>query len=100
MEVIVLDGYFGVIQLLVVVDFSGMVFGICVIEYYEMLGLGDKIEFCLLDWIIYFVGKVIYGQGDSYWVVKKDGGDFDQFIGVIIIFWVVVNVVKCVGLYV
>lgn len=77
-----------------------MVLGMCVIEYYEMLGFGDKIELCFFDWIIYFVGKKISGVDDVYWVVKKDGGDFDQFIGVMIIFCVVVNVVKCVGLYV
>lgn len=46
-------------------------------EYYEMSGLGDKIECCLFDWIIYFSGKIISGENDMYWVVKKDGGDFD-----------------------
>ncbi|STT73160.1 electron transport complex protein RnfG [Klebsiella pneumoniae] len=61
--------------------FSGTVLGTRVTEHHETPGLGDKIELRLSDWITHFAGKVIHGQGDSHWAVKKDGGDFDQFTG-------------------
>ncbi|HBX3685943.1 TPA: electron transport complex subunit RsxG, partial [Klebsiella pneumoniae subsp. pneumoniae] len=81
MEATAPDGYSGAIQLLVAADFSGTVLGTRVTEHHETPGLGDKIELRLSDWITHFAGKVIHGQGDSHWAVKKDGGDFDQFTG-------------------
>ncbi|HBQ6636558.1 electron transport complex subunit RsxG, partial [Klebsiella pneumoniae] len=93
------DGYSGAIQLLVAADFSGTVLGTRVTEHHETPGLGDKIELRLSDWITHFAGKVIHGQGDSHWAVKKDGGDFDQFTGATITPRAVVNAVKRAGLY-
>ena len=78
---------------------SGTVLGTRVTEHHETPGLGDKIELRLSDWITHFAGKVIHGQGDSHWAVKKDGGDFDQFTGATITPRAVVNAVKRAGLY-
>ena len=99
MEATAPDGYSGAIQLLVAADFSGTVLGTRVTEHHETPGLGDKIELRLSDWITHFAGKVIHGQGDSQWAVKKDGGDFDQFTGATITPRAVVNAVKRAGLY-
>lgn len=71
MEATAPDGYSGAIQLLVAADFSGTVLGTRVTEHHETPGLGDKIELRLSDWITHFAGKVIHGQGDSHWAVKR-----------------------------
>ena len=91
--------YSGAIQLLVAADFKGTVLGTRVTEHHETPGLGDKIELRISDWITLFAGKVIHGQDDSHWAVKKDGGDFDQFTGATITPRAVVNAVKRAGLY-
>ncbi|EPL9384518.1 electron transport complex subunit RsxG [Klebsiella aerogenes] len=99
MEATAPDGYSGAIQLLVAADFKGTVLGSRVTEHHETPGLGDKIELRISDWITHFSGKVIHGQNDSHWAVKKDGGDFDQFTGATITPRAVVNAVKRAGLY-
>lgn len=99
MEATAPDGYSGAIQLLVGADFSGTVLGSRVTEHHETPGLGDKIEMRHSDWITHFAGKIIHGDNDSQWAVKKDGGDFDQFTGATITPRAVVNAVKRAGLY-
>ncbi|MGF7446894.1 electron transport complex subunit RsxG [Klebsiella michiganensis] len=99
MEATAPDGYSGAIQLLVAADFKGTVLGTRVTEHHETPGLGDKIELRISDWITLFAGKVIHGQNDSHWAVKKDGGDCDQFTGATITPRAVVNAVKRAGLY-
>lgn len=99
MEATAPDGYSGAIQLLVGTDFSGTVFGTRVTSHHETPGLGDKIETRLSDWILHFAGKVIHGENDAAFAVKKDGGEFDQFTGATITPRAVVNAVKRAGLY-
>ncbi|MDY1035526.1 electron transport complex subunit RsxG [Lelliottia sp. CFBP8978] len=99
MEATAPDGYSGAIQLLVGTDFSGTVLGTRVTEHHETPGLGDKIEVRLSDWILHFAGKVIHGENDTAFAVKKDGGEFDQFTGATITPRAIVNAVKRAGLY-
>lgn len=99
METTAPDGYSGGIQLLVGTDFSGKVFGTRVTEHHETPGLGDKIELRLSEWILHFAGKVIHGEDDTAFAVKKDGGEFNQFTGATITPRAVVNAVKRAGLY-
>lgn len=99
MEATAPDGYSGAIHLLVAADFKSTVLGTRVTEHHETPGLGDKIELRISDWITLFTNKVIHGQNDSHWAVKKDGGDFDQFTGATITPRAVVNAVKRAGLY-
>lgn len=99
MEATAPDGYSGAIRLLVGADFSGTVLGTRVTEHHETPGLGDKIEVRLSDWIMHFAGKVVHGNDDPAWAVKKDGGEFDQFTGATITPRAVVNAVKRAGLY-
>ncbi|MNT97261.1 Electron transport complex protein RnfG [compost metagenome] len=68
-------------------------------EHHETPGLGDKIEVRLSDWILHFAGKIIHGEDDAAFAVKKDGGEFDQFTGATITPRAVVNAVKRAGLY-
>lgn len=88
------DGYSGAIKLLVGADFQGKVLGVRVVEHHETPGLGDKIELRISDWITHFAGVKIYGEKDSHFAVKKDGGDFDQFTGATITPRAVVNQTK------
>lgn len=99
MEATAPDGYSGAIQLLVGSDFSGTVLGTRVTEHHETPGLGDKIETRLSDWILHFSGKMIHGEDDPAFAVKKDGGEFDQFTGATITPRAVVNAVKRAGRY-
>ncbi len=99
MEATAPDGYSGAIQLLVGSDFSGTILGTRVTQHHETPGLGDKIETRLSNWILAFAGKVIHGEGDTAFAVKKDGGEFDQFTGATITPRAVVNAVKRAGLY-
>lgn len=99
MEATAPDGYSGAIRLLVGTDFSGTVLGTRVTEHHETPGLGDKIELRLGNWILHFAGKIIHGENDTAFAVKKDGGEFDQFTGATITPRAVVNAVKRAGLY-
>lgn len=99
METTAPDGYSGAIQLLVGTDFAGTVLGTRVTEHHETPGLGDKIEVRLSDWILHLAGKMIHGENDAAFAVKKDGGEFDQFTGATITPRAVVNAVKRAGLY-
>jgi electron transport complex protein RnfG len=94
------DGYSGAIQLLVAANFQGEVYGARVLEQHETPGLGDKIELRVSDWIKTFAGKVINGNNDSRWAVKKDGGQFDQFTGATITPRAVVRSVKRTTLFI
>lgn len=88
------DGYSGAIKLLVGADFNGMVLGVRVIEHHETPGLGDKIELRISDWITHLAGVKIQAENDTYFAVKKDGGEFDQFTGATITPRAVVNATK------
>ena len=71
MEATAPDGYSGAIQLLVGSDFSGTVLGTRVTEHHETPGLGDKIETRLSDWTLHFAGKMIHGEDDPAFAVKR-----------------------------
>jgi electron transport complex protein RnfG len=55
--------------------------GVRVIAHKETPGLGDKIEIKKSQWIVNFNGKSLQAPITSEWLVKKDGGVFDQFAG-------------------
>ncbi|MGI1987933.1 electron transport complex subunit RsxG [Shewanella glacialipiscicola] len=80
-ETIAPDGYNGNIKLIVGVNTQGEVLGVRTLTHQETPGLGDKIELRKSNWVSQFVGKMLDSQDDKQWLVKKDGGDFDQFTG-------------------
>jgi len=75
------EGYSGTITLLVGIDAGGTVTGVRVLQHNETPGLGDRIELRKDDWILGFDGRSLENPGTSGWRVRKDGGDFDQFVG-------------------
>ncbi|MCD1126545.1 electron transport complex subunit RsxG [Jinshanibacter sp. LJY008] len=94
------DGYSGAIQLMVAADFNGNVLGVRTLEHHETPGLGDKIELRISDWITRFAGKQVNGEQDKQWLVRKDGGMFDQFTGATITPRAVVKAVKQTTLFI
>lgn len=75
------DGYSGTITLLVGIDIEGMITGVRVLDHAETPGLGDKIELRVSDWILGFNTRSLANTDTVLWQVKKDGGEFDQFVG-------------------
>ncbi len=79
---IVPDGYAGPIHLLVSVKKDGSLGGVRVLEHHETPGLGDKIDERKDDWIKHqFDNKSLGDPPAEQWLVKRDGGQFDQFTG-------------------
>jgi electron transport complex protein RnfG len=94
LEAIAPDGYNGNIKLIVGINTQGEVLGVRTLSHQETPGLGDKIDLRKSDWVMQFVGKRLNAEDDKQWLVKKDGGDFDQFTGATITPRAYVNAVK------
>lgn len=75
------EGYSGTIVQLVGIDRDGNLTGVRVLQHNETPGLGDKIEPRKHPWIFSFDGRSLSNTDTVLWKVKKDGGDFDQFVG-------------------
>ena len=93
------DGYNGNIELLIAINVNGSVSGVRSLKHQETPGLGDKIEIRKSDWIKSFTDKKLANDNDSRWLVKKDGGMFDQFTGATITPRAVVKAVKNTVIY-
>lgn len=81
MPVVAPDGYSGRIDLLVGVRANGELAGVRVIGHRETPGLGDKVELSKSQWVLSFNGKSLTMPAPEDWGVRKDGGEFDQFVG-------------------
>lgn len=75
------EGYSSKIEIMVAVYRQGTLAGVRVLKHRETPGLGDKIEIRKTDWILGFNGERLHPEDKRYWLVKKDGGHFDQFTG-------------------
>ena len=93
------DGYNGNIELLIAINVDGSVSGVRSLKHQETPGLGDKIEVRKSDWIKSFTDKKLANDNDSRWLVKKDGGMFDQFTGATITPRAVVKAVRNTVIY-
>ena len=93
------NGYSGKIHLLVGVYADGSVAGVRAVKHSETPGLGDAIETQKTDWVFSFNNRSLTNPAPSKWLVKKDGGDFDQFTGATITPRAVVLAVKNTLLY-
>ncbi len=86
-------GYGGTITLIMAMNTDAEVLGLRVLSHKETPGLADKIEIHKSDWITSFDGKSLKNTPRSAWLVKKDGGEFDQFTGATITPRAIVKVV-------
>jgi electron transport complex protein RnfG len=93
------DGYSGSIDLVVAIDNANTVLGARVTNHKETPGLGDKIELRISDWILSFSNTLYSTELDKRWLVKKDGGQFDQFTGATITPRAVVAAIKSAVIY-
>jgi electron transport complex protein RnfG len=87
-------GYAGALVCVMGVSSEGKVLGVRVIKHAETPGLGDKIDPAKSEWIHSFEGKWLGEPLLEKWLVKKDGGVFDQFAGATITPRGVVKAVK------
>ncbi|MEA3274542.1 MAG: electron transport complex subunit RsxG [Pseudomonadota bacterium] len=95
------DGYAGPIKLLVSVKKDGTLGGVRVLEHHETPGLGDKIDEKKDDWIKdQFNGRSLGNPPEDKWLVKRDGGEFDQFTGATVTPRSIVKAVKNTLLFV
>ena len=74
-------GYAGPIRILVGVDVNGTVTGVRILEHRETPGLGDGIEAPRTDWVLQFDGRSLGGPPVGEWMLRVDGGAFDQLTG-------------------
>jgi len=81
LSVVAPDGYSGAIKLLVAIRWDGTLLGVRVVAHKETPGLGDAIESEKSNWIKIFEGKSLTNPSEREWLVKKDGGEFDQLTG-------------------
>jgi len=93
------NGYSGKIHLLVGVYFDGSIAGVRAIKHAETPGLGDGIEIQKSPWIRDFDAKSLDNLTRLHWLVKRDGGVFDQFTGATITPRAVIQAVKNTLLY-
>jgi electron transport complex protein RnfG len=94
LPVIAPEGYTEAIRLIVGVNANGEVIGSRITKHKETPGLGDQVEITKSDWILAFNGKSLTNPTEERWLVKKDGGDFDQLTGATITPRAVVKAVK------
>jgi len=99
LETIAPNGYNGNINLIVGLSANGTVTGVRTLSHQETPGLGDKIEIIKDQWVLSFNGKQLDSHKDQRWLVKKDGGQFDQFTGATITPRAVVQAVKNTVIY-
>ena len=75
------EGYSGTIVLLIGLNAQGEITGVRALDHNETPGLGDKIELRKSGWILTFDRRSLDNTDQALWRVKKDGGEFDQFVG-------------------
>jgi electron transport complex protein RnfG len=75
------DGFAGPIKLLVGIAASGTITGVRVLEHRETPGLGDLIDSSRSDWVQQFNGRSLQDPQATRWLIRRDGGEFDQLTG-------------------
>ena len=75
------EGYSGTIVLLIGINANGAITGVRALDHNETPGLGDKIDLRKSPWILTFDNRSQDNTDPVLWRVKKDGGEFGQFVG-------------------
>lgn len=88
------DGYAGPIKLLIGIDSGGVLTRVRVLEHRETPGMGDAIESSKSDWIEQFNRHSLSDPTEEGWLIKRDGGEFDQLTGASITPRAVVKAIK------
>lgn len=88
------DGYSGSISILVAAYFDGKIIGVRVLSHKETPGIGDKIEISISNWITKFQNMKVVNLKDKKFLLKKYGGQIEQFTGATITPQSVSNAIK------
>lgn len=75
------DGYGGPIELLVAVDYAGVLIGVDILRHNETAGIGDAFEPHRSNWLTSLHDRSLDNTPAPRWTIRRDGGDFDQFTG-------------------
>jgi len=75
------QGFAGPIRLLIGVKVDGSITSVRVLKHKETPGLGDLIESSKSDWLLQFDLTSLASPVAERWLIKRDGGDFDQLTG-------------------
>ena len=75
------QGFVGPIRLLSGVKIDGSITSVRVLKHKETPGLGDMIESSKSDWLLQFDLTSLAAPIAERWLIKRDGGDFDQLTG-------------------
>jgi electron transport complex protein RnfG len=94
LPVVAPEGYTEAIRLIVGIDSKGTIIGVRVTQHKETPGLGDQVETTKSDWIFTFNTRSLNSPEPNQWLVKKDGGDFDQLTGATITPRAIVKAIK------
>jgi electron transport complex protein RnfG len=78
---------------------DGIVTGIRVLEHRETPGLGDRIEITKSDWVLQFDGHSLTDPSIKDWVIRGDGGTFDQLSGASVTPRAIIKAIKETLLY-
>ena len=81
LEAIAPDGYSGKINLIVAINYAGVISGVRVVTHKETPGLGDYIDIAKNKWISLFAGASHVQYQEDDWKVKKEGGQIDYMAG-------------------
>lgn len=87
-------GYSGDIDLMVGIKANGEITSVKILEQHETPGLGDLIVENKSDWLRQFPSKNLTAENNKSWLVKRDGGQFDQITGATITPRAVVKAIK------
>jgi len=87
-------GYSGDIDLMVGIKANGKITAVKILEQHETPGLGDLIAENKSDWLQQFPNKSLNAKNEKIWLVKRDGGQFDQITGATITPRAVVKAIK------
>ncbi|WP_071880108.1 electron transport complex subunit RsxG [Buchnera aphidicola] len=88
------DGYSGSIYILVAAYLNGKIIGVRVLSHKETPGIGDKIDISISDWITKFTNLIVKDDKDNRVLLKKYGGQIDQFTGATVTPQAVTNAIK------
>lgn len=93
------DGFSGPIKLLIGIETSMSITSVRILEHRETPGLGDLIESSKSDWLTQLEKKSLESPPRKSWLIKRDGGVFDQLTGASITPRSVIKAVKTTLLY-
>jgi electron transport complex protein RnfG len=84
---------------LIGVRIDGTITSVRVLKHKETPGLGDLIESSKSDWLLQFDLTSLADPEAVRWLIKRDGGDFDQLTGASITPRAIIKAIKKTLLY-